>query len=58
LPAELAHGKQLLLDRRINRWVASVSAIPGGMPVRRREINHRPDPVHTPGLVMVGDYLF
>lgn len=58
LPAELAHGKELLLDRRIHRWVASVSAIPGGFPVRPRGINHRPDPVHAPGLVMVGDYMF
>jgi monoamine oxidase/ubiquinone/menaquinone biosynthesis C-methylase UbiE len=58
LPMELARGKELLLDRRIHRWVASVSAIPGGVPVRPRGINHRPDPVHTPGIVMVGDYLF
>ena len=58
LPKELAIGKELLLDRRVHRWVASVSAIPGGVPVRPRAINHRPDPVHTPGLVMVGDYLF
>jgi monoamine oxidase/SAM-dependent methyltransferase len=58
LPAELAHGKELLLDRRIHRWVASVSAIPGGVPVRPRGMNHRPDPIHAPGFVMVGDYLF
>ncbi len=58
LPRELARGKELLLDRRIHRWAASVSAIPGGVPVRSRAINHRPDPVHSPGLVMVGDYLF
>ncbi|WP_119422092.1 FAD-dependent oxidoreductase [Desertibaculum subflavum] len=58
LPAELAHGKELLLDRRIHRWVASVSAIPGGVPVRPRAVNHRPDPFHTPRFVMVGDYLF
>jgi len=58
LPRELAQGKELLLDRRVHRWAASVSAIPGGMPVRSRQINHRPDPVHTPGLVMVGDYMF
>ena len=58
LPAELAHGKELLLDRRIHRWVASVSAIPGGLPVRPRGVNHRPDPIHAPGLVMAGDYLF
>jgi protoporphyrinogen oxidase/ubiquinone/menaquinone biosynthesis C-methylase UbiE len=58
LPSELAQAKELLLDRRIHRWVASVSAIPGGVPVRQRGINHRPDRVHAPGLVMVGDYLF
>ena len=58
LPAELAHGKELLLDRRIHRWVASVNAIPGGVPVRPRGMNHRPDPIHAPGFVMVGDYLF
>src|SRR5208283_209996 len=58
LPTELARGKELLLDRRVHRWVASVSAIPGGLPVRSRQINHRPDPVHAPGLVMVGDYMF
>ena len=58
LPEELAHGKGLLLDRRVHRWVASVSAIPGGRPVRPRGINHRPDPVGAPGLVMVGDYMF
>ena len=58
LPAELAQAKELLLDRRIHRWVASVSAIPGGVPVRQRGINHRPDRAHAPGLVMVGDYMF
>jgi ubiquinone/menaquinone biosynthesis C-methylase UbiE len=58
LPRELARGKELLLDRRVHRWAASVSAIPGGVPVRPRAINHRPDPIHSPRLVMVGDYLF
>ncbi len=46
------------MERRIHRWVASVSAIPGGVPVRQRGINHRPDRAHAPGLVMVGDYMF
>ena len=58
LPAQLAHGKELLLDRRIHRWMASVNAIPGGSPVRSRAINHSPDHVRLPGLVMVGDYMF
>ncbi len=58
LPPELAYGKELLLDRRIHRWVATVSAIPGGVPVRPRRQNHYPDPIHAPGIVVVGDYLF
>jgi SAM-dependent methyltransferase len=58
LPTEIAHGRELVLDRRIRRWVGTVSAIPGGMPVRPRRINHHPDPIHASGLVIVGDYLF
>ena len=58
LPPQLAHGKDLLLDRRIHRWMASVNAIPGGSPARSRAINHRPDPERLPGFLMVGDYMF
>jgi hypothetical protein len=58
LPRQLAQGKELLLDRRIHRWMASVNAIPGGAPGRPRAINHCPDPLRLPGLVMVGDYMF
>ena len=58
LPPQLAHGKELLLDRRIHRWMASVNAIPGGSPARSRAINHRPDPERLPGFLMVGDYMF
>ena len=58
LPAELAYGRELVLDRRIRRWVGRVSAVPGGMPLRPRRINHYPDPIHAPGMVVVGDYLF
>jgi SAM-dependent methyltransferase len=58
LPAELGPAKELLLDRRIRRWVATVSAIPGGVLSRQRKLNHHLEPMHAPGLVMVGDYLF
>jgi monoamine oxidase/SAM-dependent methyltransferase len=58
LPPQLTHGKELLLDRRIHRWMASVNAIPGGSPARSRAINHCPDPVRLPGFMMVGDYMF
>ena len=58
LPPQLAHGKELLLDRRIHRWMASVNAIPGGAPARPRALNHRPAPERLPGFLMVGDYMF
>jgi monoamine oxidase/SAM-dependent methyltransferase len=58
LPPALAEGRDLILDRRIHRWMASVNAIPGGVPVRSRADNHRPDAERLPGLVMVGDYIF
>jgi monoamine oxidase/SAM-dependent methyltransferase len=58
LPPQLARGKELLLDRRVHRWMASVNAVPGGAPIRPRATNHCPDPVRLPGLVMVGDYMF
>jgi monoamine oxidase/SAM-dependent methyltransferase len=58
LPPALSQGRKLIVDRRINRWVATVNAIPGGMPVRRRADNHHPDPLNLPGIILVGDYLF
>jgi SAM-dependent methyltransferase len=58
LPPCLKHGRDLLVDRRIHRWMASVNAIPGGCPIRRRTENHRPDPANLPGIFVVGDYMF
>jgi monoamine oxidase/SAM-dependent methyltransferase len=58
LPPALAEARDLILDRRIHPWMASVNAIPGGFPVRPRAENHRPDPKRLPGIVMVGDYMF
>lgn len=58
LPPELAEARDLIVDRRIHRWMASVNAIPGGPTVRPRAENHRPDPKRLPGVLMVGDYMF
>jgi monoamine oxidase/SAM-dependent methyltransferase len=58
LPPALAEGRKLLVDRRIHRWMASVNAIPGGLPVRGLVQNHRPDPTRFPGVLLVGDYMF
>jgi monoamine oxidase/SAM-dependent methyltransferase len=58
LPAAMQDGRALLIDRRIHRWMATVNAVPGGMPQRNRLDNHQPDPVRLPGLMTVGDYMF
>jgi monoamine oxidase/SAM-dependent methyltransferase len=58
LPPEMAEAPNLIADRRIHHWMASVNAIPGGAPVRPRAVNHRPDPRRLPGVIMVGDYMF
>jgi SAM-dependent methyltransferase len=58
LPPEMQLGRALLIDRRIHRWMATVNAVPGGMPQRNRLDNHQPDPARLPGLVTVGDYMF
>jgi SAM-dependent methyltransferase len=58
LPAEMQHGRALLVDRRIHRWMATVNAVPGGVPQRNRLDNHQPDPARLPGLLTVGDYMF
>jgi SAM-dependent methyltransferase len=58
LPPQLSEAHDLLLDRRIHRWMASVNALPGGLKTRRRAVNHRPQPQKLPGILMVGDYMF
>jgi monoamine oxidase/SAM-dependent methyltransferase len=46
------------VEGKVDRWMASVSAQPGGMPVRDARTSHVPEPKQHPGLFMVGDYLF
>jgi SAM-dependent methyltransferase len=58
LPASLGDARAHLLEGKIHRWLSSVNALPGGLPVRDVITNHRPDPKGHPGLVVVGDYLF
>ena len=58
LPAEFGDVRKSIIDRRVHRWMASVNAIPGGMPVRGLTENHQPAPDAAPGLFVVGDYLF
>lgn len=58
LPEVLGAGRDLFVDGRVHRWMASVNAMPGGYPVRERRANHRPLPDRMPGLLLVGDYMF
>ena len=46
------------IEGKIHRWLSSVNALPGGLPVRDVMTNHRPEPKEHPGIVVVGDYLF
>lgn len=58
LPASFGNVRDHFLEGRIHRWLSSVNAIPGGVPVRDVAVNHRPEPKGHPGVVLVGDYLF
>jgi monoamine oxidase len=58
LPPPLAQLRGQVLEARVHRWRAAVSAVPGGweqLPVDRR---HRPCPTSHPNLFVVGDYLY
>ena len=58
LPASLGNAHDHFVEGKVHRWLSSVNAIPGGVPVRDVAVNHRPEPKQHPGLVLVGDYLF
>lgn len=58
LPKSFGDARAHLVEGKIHRWLSSVNAIPGGMPVRDVMTNHRPEPKDHPGIVVVGDYLF
>ena len=58
LPTCMKHGRQLMLEGRVHRWVGSVNALPGGLPLREPDSRHSPDPVEHPEVLVVGDYLF
>jgi monoamine oxidase/SAM-dependent methyltransferase len=59
LPEPLrADALSSFLEAKVHRWMASVNAQPGGIPVRDTRSSHMPEPKGHPGLFMVGDYLF
>jgi monoamine oxidase/SAM-dependent methyltransferase len=58
LPGPLAQGRDLLIEGRVHRWTGTINALPGGSPVGETRDRHVPDPQGSPGLYVVGDYLF
>ena len=51
-------ARELFVEAKVHRWLASVNAQPGGLPVRDTRSRHLPEPNEHPALFIVGDYLF
>lgn len=59
LPDEFyQEARELFIEGKVHRWLASVNALPGGTPVREIRTNHLPEPKEHPGIFTVGDYVF
>ncbi len=58
LPSFLRHGKDLVIEGRVHRWVGAVNGAPGGAFPENVEARHTPEPVDHSNLLVVGDYLF
>jgi SAM-dependent methyltransferase len=58
LPEQLAFGRELALEGKVQRWVGTLNGLPGGNPAHELRQRHVPAPETHPGLIMVGDYLF
>src|SRR5947199_6879688 len=58
LPPSIGKPRDHFIEGKIHRWLSSVNALPGGLPVRDLLTNHRPEPKEHAGIVVVGDYLF
>jgi monoamine oxidase/SAM-dependent methyltransferase len=58
LPPVFGDARKHLVEGRVHRWLSSVNAIPGGVPVRGARENHLPEPEGHSGLFCTGDYLY
>jgi monoamine oxidase/SAM-dependent methyltransferase len=58
LPPSFGDVKKHFIEGRVHRWISSVNAIPGGVPVRGARENHLPEPEEHPGIFVTGDYLY
>lgn len=58
LPPALTAGASPVLEARVHRWIGAVSALPGGNSPLPTDLRHCPDPIGSPDLYLVGDYLY
>jgi monoamine oxidase len=58
LPSWLQPLRSPCLEGRVDRWIGTVNAQPGGFPVQPTLKRHQPAPETHPNLLMVGDYLY
>jgi monoamine oxidase/SAM-dependent methyltransferase len=58
LPPIFGDAKAHLVEGKVHRWLSSVNAIPGGVPVRGARENHLPEPDENSGIFLTGDYLY
>ncbi len=58
LPPIFGDARKHLVEGKVHRWLSSVNAIPGGVPVRGPRENHLPEPDENPGIFVTGDYLY
>jgi monoamine oxidase/SAM-dependent methyltransferase len=58
LPPSMGDARRHFVEGHIHRWISSVNAIPGGVPVRGPRENHLPEPDEHSGLFVTGDYLY
>jgi monoamine oxidase/SAM-dependent methyltransferase len=58
LPPSFGDPRKYFVEGRVHRWLSSVNAIPGGVPVRGPRENHLPEPDSHAGLFVTGDYLY
>jgi len=58
LPAKIQHGRHLLREGHVHRWIGAVNGMPGGCEPISLDARHQPEPRRHPHLWVVGDYLF
>lgn len=58
LPSWLHPERSPCLEARVNRWLGTINAQPGGLPIKPALKRHQPASETHPNLLMVGDYLY